>query len=109
MLVDEAPAALAELMRIAAIGRSLGIHLIMATQRPQGAVSADIRANVTSCIALRVQSELESIDIINSRLAAAIPITCPGRAYLVRGNEAPEEFQSATVTSPVRRWSAARP
>ena len=101
MLVDEAPAALAELMRIAAIGRSLGIHLIMATQRPQGAVTADIRANVTSCIALRVQSEMESIDIINSRLAAAIPITSPGRAFLVRGNEAPEEFQSATVTSPV--------
>ncbi|MEO3933855.1 FtsK/SpoIIIE domain-containing protein [Micrococcaceae bacterium Sec7.4] len=102
MLVDEAPEALAELMRVAAIGRSLGIHLIMATQRPQGAVSADIRANVTSCIALRVQSELESIDIINSRLAAAIPITRPGRAYLVRGNEAPEEFQTATVTPPLQ-------
>jgi S-DNA-T family DNA segregation ATPase FtsK/SpoIIIE len=105
MLVDEAPAALAELMRIAAIGRSLGIHLIMATQRPQGAVTADIRANVTSSIALRVQSEMESIDIINSRLAAAIPITSPGRAYLVRGNEAPEEFQSATVTSPVQEMA----
>ena len=105
MLVDEAPDALAELMRIAAIGRSLGIHLIMATQRPQGAVSADIRANVTSCIALRVQSELESLDIINSRLAAAIPVTSPGRAYLVRGNEAPEEFQTATLTSPVPETS----
>ena len=101
MLVDEAPDALAELMRIAAIGRSLGIHLVMATQRPQGAVSADIRANVTSCIALRVQSELESLDIINSRLAASIPVTSPGRAYLVRGNEAPEEFQTATLVSPV--------
>ncbi|MET4136991.1 FtsK/SpoIIIE domain-containing protein [Pseudarthrobacter sp. PvP090] len=101
MLVDEAPAALAELMRIAAIGRSLGIHLIMATQRPQGAVSPDIRANVTSCIALRVQSEPESLDIISSRLAAAIPVTRPGRAYLVRGNQAPEEFQTATLTSPV--------
>ena len=103
MLVEEAPEALAELMRIAAIGRSLGIHLIMATQRPQGAVSADIRANVTSCIALRVQSEMESIDIINSRLAAAIPITSPGRAYLVRGNEAPEEFQTATIPPPATR------
>ena len=97
MLVDEAPEALAELMRIAAIGRSLGLHLVMATQRPQGAVSADIRANVTSCIALRVQSELDSFDIINSRLAAAIPVTSPGRAYLVRGNEPPAEFQTATI------------
>ena len=100
MLVDEAPAALAELMRIAAIGRSLGVHLVMATQRPQGAVSADIRANVTSCIALRVQSDMESLDIINSRVAADIPITRPGRAFLVRGNGKPEEFQTATVTLP---------
>ena len=93
--MDEAPDALAELMRIAAIGRSLGIHLIMATQRPQGAVSADIRANVTSCIALRVQSELESLDVINSRVAAGIPMTRPGRAFVVRGNGDPEEFQTA--------------
>lgn len=100
LLVDEAPAALAELMRIAAIGRSLGIHLVMATQRPQGAISADIRANVTSRIALRVQSDPESLDVINSRLAAAIPVTLPGRAYLVRGNEVPEEFQTATVAEP---------
>ena len=98
ILVEDAPGALSELMRIAAIGRSLGIHLIMATQRPQGALTADIRANVTSCVALRVQSDLESIDVMNSRLAAAIPIASPGRAFLVRGTEAPEEFQTATIT-----------
>lgn len=97
MLVEDAPAALAELMRIAAIGRSLGVHLVMATQRPQGSVTADIRANVTSCIALRVQSEMESIDIINSRIAAAIPIAVPGRAYVARGSGAPEEFQTAAI------------
>ncbi len=98
MLVEEAPGALSELMRIAAIGRSLGIHLIMATQRPQGSITADIRANVTSCVALRVQSDMESIDVMNSRLAAAIPIASPGRAFMVRGTEAPEQFQTATLT-----------
>jgi len=98
MLVEDAPGALTELMRIAVIGRSLGIHLVMATQRPQGALTADIRANVTSCVVLRVQSELESADIINSRLAAAIPVGSPGRAYLVRGSGPPEEFQTATLT-----------
>ncbi|WP_427006797.1 FtsK/SpoIIIE domain-containing protein [Pseudarthrobacter sp. H2] len=97
MLVEEAPAALSELMRVAAIGRSLGIHLIMATQRPQGSITADIRANVTSRVALRVQSDLESLDIMDSRLAAAIPRARPGRAFLVRGTEAPEEFQTATL------------
>ena len=98
ILVDEAPGALSELMRIAAIGRSLGIHLVMATQRPQGALNADIRANVTTCIALRVQSGLESFDVMGSGLAAAIPIARPGRAFLIRGTQAPEEFQTATLT-----------
>ncbi|WP_461187167.1 FtsK/SpoIIIE domain-containing protein [Arthrobacter sp. Z4-13] len=99
MLVDDAPEALRELMRIAAIGRSLGLHLVMATQRPQGALTADIRANVTSSIALRVQSEMESSDIINSRVAAAISIDAPGRAFLARGTEAPQEFQTSAVAS----------
>ncbi len=98
ILVDEVPGALSELMRIAAIGRSLGIHLIMATQRPQGAVNADIRANVTTCIALRVQSGPESFDVIGSGLAAAIPLARPGRAFLIRGAQPPEEFQTATLT-----------
>ena len=97
MLVEDAPEALRELMRIAAIGRSLGIHLIMATQRPQGALTADIRANVTTSIALRVQSEMESADIINSRIAAGIPLGSPGRAYLARGTEEPVEFQTASL------------
>ncbi|WP_455834828.1 FtsK/SpoIIIE domain-containing protein [Pseudarthrobacter siccitolerans] len=97
MLVDEAPEALRELMRIAAIGRSLGIHLVMATQRPQGAVTADIRANVTSSIALRVQSDMESCDIINTKDAAGISVGTPGRAFLARGTEAPQEFQAATI------------
>ena len=99
MLVEEAPEALRELMRIAAIGRSLGIHLIMATQRPQGALTADIRANVTTSIALRVQSEMESLDIINSKAAAGISVDTPGRAYLARGTEAPQEFQAASLGS----------
>jgi S-DNA-T family DNA segregation ATPase FtsK/SpoIIIE len=98
MLVDHAPAALSELMRIAAIGRSLGIHLIMATQRPQGALTADIRANVTTSIALRVQSDMESTDIINSKAASAISLETPGRAFLVRGGEEPQEFQAASLT-----------
>jgi S-DNA-T family DNA segregation ATPase FtsK/SpoIIIE len=98
MLVEDAPDWLRELMRIAAIGRSLGIHLIMATQRPQGALTADIRANVTTSIALRVQSEMESMDIINSKAAAGISIDTPGRAYLVRGTDAPVQFQAGSLT-----------
>ncbi|MDR7157733.1 FtsK/SpoIIIE domain-containing protein [Arthrobacter sp. BE255] len=103
MLVEQAPAALTELMRIAAIGRSLGLHLIMATQRPQGALTADIRANVTTSIALRVQSDMESMDIINAAAASAISLHTPGRAFLARGTEEPEEFQAASLTEPTDR------
>ena len=100
ILVDEAPAALHELMRVATIGRSLGIHLVMATQRPQGALTADIRANVTSSIALRVQSEMESVDIINSKAAASIGVDVPGRAFLATASKEPEEFQAASLDAP---------
>ncbi|WP_347107874.1 FtsK/SpoIIIE domain-containing protein [Paenarthrobacter sp. S56] len=102
MMVDEAPAALGELMRIATIGRSLGIHLVMATQRPQGALTADIRANVTSSIALRVQSEGESLDVINTKDAFAVGLDQPGRAFLVRASAVPEEFQSAILAGAAR-------
>ncbi|WP_336856739.1 FtsK/SpoIIIE domain-containing protein [Sinomonas albida] len=97
MLVDENPEALAEFLRIASIGRSLGLHLIMATQRPQGAVSADIRANVGSVIALRVVGEAESRDVIGSPRAASLPAEAPGRALLARGTRDPVEFQTASL------------
>ncbi|MDD7834761.1 FtsK/SpoIIIE domain-containing protein [Paenarthrobacter sp. AB444] len=99
ILVDEAPTALRELMRIATIGRSLGIHLVMATQRPQGALTADIRANVTSSIALRVQSDMESVDIINSKAAASISVEVPGRAFLATASKEPQEFQAASLNN----------
>lgn len=97
MLVDENPEALAEFLRIASIGRSLGLHLIMATQRPQGAVSADIRANVGSVIALRVMGEAESRDVIGSPRAASLPAEAPGRALLASGARDPVEFQAASL------------
>lgn len=99
MLVEDAPETLTELMRIAAIGRSLGIHLVMATQRPQGALTSDIRANVTTSIALRVQSAHESADVIGTNAASAIPVNRPGLAYLASGAEAAEEFQSASLAA----------
>lgn len=101
MLVEEAPGALGELMRIAAIGRSLGIHLVMATQRPQGALTADIRANVTTTIALRVQTDIDSLDIIGSKEAAQISVHQPGRALLARGSEPPFAFQTALLSTPL--------
>ncbi|MCQ1955070.1 FtsK/SpoIIIE domain-containing protein [Arthrobacter sp. zg-Y826] len=98
MLADEVPTALPELLRIAAIGRSLGLHLLLATQRPQGAITTDIRANLSTSIALRVQSAAESRDVINTDSAAAIPPDLPGRAFLSRGGRPPNAFQSLSTS-----------
>ncbi|MDO5751443.1 FtsK/SpoIIIE domain-containing protein [Arthrobacter sp.] len=100
VLVDQFPDAMAELMRIAAVGRSLGIHLVMATQRPQGALNADIRANVTSSICLRVQSTFDSTDVIGTGVAAAISVSTPGRAFISKAGASPQEFQSAALRLP---------
>ncbi|MEA5453098.1 FtsK/SpoIIIE domain-containing protein [Sinomonas sp. JGH33] len=97
MLVDDAPESLAELLRVATIGRSLGLHLVMATQRPQGAISTDIRANVASTIVLRVANESESRDVLGTPEAARIPAAIPGRAFLATPGEPPIEFQTASL------------
>ncbi len=59
-LVAELPDFVTGLVGIAQRGRSLGVHLILATQRPAGVVSADIRANTNLRIALRVTDSAES-------------------------------------------------
>ena len=97
MLADEVPAALPELLRIAAVGRSLGLHLVLATQRPQGAVTTDIRANIATSIALRVSSAAESRDVLNSDCAAGIAPDLPGRAFLSKGGGPPLAFQSVST------------
>ena len=94
------------LVRLAAVGRSLGVHLVLATQRPGGIVSADIRANVSLRIALRVRDRTDSVDVLDDPDAASIDAGTPGRATL-RGAATPlTRFQSARVTAaagPVRR------
>jgi len=85
---------LPELARIAAQGRSLGIHLVLATQRPAGAVGAEVRANIGATLALRTASEAESRDLIGTAAAALLPVDVPGRALLLRATTI-EELQVA--------------
>ncbi|GAA2171843.1 hypothetical protein GCM10009784_00020 [Arthrobacter parietis] len=100
MLSDEVPGSVHELMRIATLGRSLGMHLVLATQRPQGAITSDIRANITASVALRVQSAMESQDVLESAVASALPVNLPGRGFLRVASGQPIEFQTATTTTP---------
>jgi S-DNA-T family DNA segregation ATPase FtsK/SpoIIIE len=97
MLAEELPAFLHGMVRLAALGRSLGVHLVLATQRPAGIVSADIAANVNLRIALRVRDQVDSEDVIEARNAAAISLRTPGRAYARSGSNPLVLFQTARV------------
>lgn len=78
VLVDSFPRAMDRLLHIATTGRSLGFHLIMSTQRPQGAISPDIRANVSVNVCFRVASDADSISVIGTPQAASLPSGGPG-------------------------------
>ncbi|MEL7976861.1 FtsK/SpoIIIE domain-containing protein [Isoptericola sp. F-RaC21] len=94
-LADDLPDFLPGLLRVAAQGRSLGVHLVLATQRPAGAVSADVRANVSARLALRVVDAADSLDVVETAAAARIPPGAPGRAVLRCGAAPPVALQCA--------------
>ncbi|MDX6199113.1 MAG: segregation ATPase FtsK/SpoIIIE, family [Actinomycetota bacterium] len=96
-LAEELPDFVGGLVGIAQRGRSLGVHLILATQRPEGVVSADIRANTNLRLCLGVTREAESRDVIDSPVAATISRTTPGRAYARTGHADLTPFQTARV------------
>ncbi len=84
-LADRSPELLKQLTDIATQGRSLGIHLIAATQRPGGTVSSDLRAVLDVRVALRCSEVSDSVDVVGSREAADLP-RVPGRAVINLGS-----------------------
>jgi DNA segregation ATPase FtsK/SpoIIIE, S-DNA-T family len=99
-LASELPDFLPSLVDVAQRGRSLGMHLILATQRPAGVLDNKIRANTNLRIALRVQDDNDSVDVIGVRSAAAIERGRAGRGIIRRGAGELMEFHAARVTKP---------
>lgn len=100
-LKAEQPEFMKELISAARIGRSLGVHLILATQKPAGQVNDQIWSNSRFKLCLKVQTKEDSNEVLKSPLAAEIKE--PGRAYLqVGNNEIFELFQSAYSGAPSR-------
>ena len=98
-LKKEQPDFISELVSAARIGRSLGVHLILATQKPTGVVDEQIWSNSRFKLALKVADEAGSMEILKTPDAARL--TEPGRAYLqVGNNEVYELFQSAWSGAP---------
>jgi S-DNA-T family DNA segregation ATPase FtsK/SpoIIIE len=88
------------LIGVAERGRSLGVHLLLAAQRPSQAINDRIRANTNLRIALRVQSKGDSEDVIESPAAASIGRRQSGRAYVRLGQDELVPIQSAWSTAP---------
>lgn len=97
-LVHELPDFVTGLIRIARVGRSLGVHLILATQRPAGVVNAEMQANVGLRVGLRMVDKADSTEVLGSPESAFISPSTPGRGYVRRGpGTAPSGFQTARV------------
>lgn len=96
-LVDEVPDFVRGVVGIGMRGRSLGVHVVLATQRPAGVVTADLRANVNLRVCLRVADPTESSDVIDVADAARISTSRPGRAYARTGHDELTAFQTARV------------
>ena len=93
-LKSNQPEFMKELISASRIGRSLGVHLILATQKPSGVVDEQIWSNSKFRLCLKVQNKNDSNEVIKSPLAAEIKE--PGRAYFqVGNNEIFDLFQSA--------------
>lgn len=82
-LKDQQPDFMDELISTARIGRSLGVHLILATQKPAGVVNDQIWSNSKFRICLKVQDRTDSMDMIKCADAASLKET--GRFYLQVG------------------------
>lgn len=84
-LKQQQPEFMDELVSVSRIGRSLGVHLILATQKPSGIVDEQIRSNSKFAICLKVQDKSDSSDVIERTDAAYIKQA--GRFYIKVGND----------------------
>ena len=92
-LKKEEPEFMQEIISLAQVGRSLGVHLILATQKPAGTVDDKIWSNARFRLCLRVQDKQDSMDMLHNGDAASLSL--PGQCYLQIGNhEYYELFQA---------------
>lgn len=94
-LKKEVPEFVSGVIDIAQRGRSLGVHLVLATQRPSGVIDDHIRGNTNLRVGLRVADDADSSDVIGRPDAARIPKSRPGRAFVRTGHSEMQEIQTA--------------
>ncbi|HZI43634.1 MAG TPA: FtsK/SpoIIIE domain-containing protein, partial [Ilumatobacter sp.] len=108
-LAKQLPEFVTGVIDIAQRGRSLGVHLVLSTQRLSGAVDENIVANANVRIALRLLDRADSTAMIGSGAAAEIPAAMRGRGVVRVGSLPPVAFQSAYAARPVKAPTQPRP
>ena len=109
-LLDQHPELPGLFADLAARGRSLGIHLVLATQRPAGVVRDSLLANADLRISLRVNNPADSTAVVGTPAAAEIPAMHRGRAIVRSAAAAPRTVQFALAdAADVARVAAAHP
>lgn len=93
-LAGEVPEFVDGVVDIAQRGRSLGIHLIMATQRPAGVIKDNLRANTNLRVALRMADVADSNDVVGDPVAGTFDPSLPGRGIAKTGPGRLVPFQS---------------
>lgn len=96
-LVQEIPEFVDGVVDVAQRGRSLGLHLVLATQRPAGVIKDNLRANTNLRIALRMADESDSSDVLGSPMAAHFDPRIPGRGAVRTGPGRLAMFQTGYV------------
>ncbi|WKK71666.1 FtsK/SpoIIIE domain-containing protein [Rathayibacter oskolensis] len=106
VVLERAPELHRAFADITARGRSLGVHLVLCTQRPVGVVRDAVAANCGLRIALRVQDAADSRALIGSDAAARLPHGAPGRCIVSLGGQ--ERLVQAAVAPPEELAAAVR-
>jgi len=106
-LADQLPDAPRVFADLAARGRSLGVHLVLCTQRPAGALPDALLANAGLRVSLRVLTETDSLAVVGLPDAARLSIR--GRAVVATPSAAPRAMQVALAGGPDRERAAAWP
>lgn len=96
-LKNQLPDYVQRLTRIASQGRSLGMHLILATQSPLGQLSTDMRANLSLLVCLRLRDSMQSTDLVGVPDAAHLP-SIPGLGIVEYG-QGPQLFHAPHLDS----------
>jgi len=101
--LESSPDFLKELVNVAAKGRSIGMHLVLATQSLQGKLSPELKNNITLRISLRQNEPADSTEVLGAPDAAEIPGTLRGRGMILAmadENRKPRTFQSGYLGDP---------